>query len=353
MSNSAGAAASREEEIAFLLMEQVLNVDIKLADAGAGDKKPDGTWVYPDDPKRHGIVEITSPPATSLMSEWARARKEGRSQEEGGSIDLRLNELAEVCDEMLTQDWATDNIDKLLAQPADERHLFLFARGHKEYGDYFYRLTDSYEDGPAERVDDLVLPEGISDVWFRGRSQRRRDDQLGLAVLARCFQLQEGIAILELDRVLETAPDDLDGHRLGLKAARQDRLDTISRSTERLVTRIQAAAATANSRVLFNPIQSPAVVQASTTITASIGEFHERLGVGAFRYDLETRRWAAAAAEVRDRARTKGVSALGAGKRLGTETRQRANSTTEKVASRFTERARRRRGPVQDDGGEP
>lgn len=174
-----------------------------------------------------------------------------------------------------------------------------------------------------------------------------------LAVLARCFQLQEGIAILELDRVLETAPDDLDGHRLGLKAARQDRLDTISRSTERLVMRIQAAATTANSRVLFNPIQSPAVVQASTSITASIGEFHERLGVGASRYDLETRRWAAAAAEVRDRARIKGASALGTGKRLGTETRQRATSTTEKVASRFAERARRRRGPGQDGGGEP
>jgi hypothetical protein len=174
-----------------------------------------------------------------------------------------------------------------------------------------------------------------------------------LAVLARCFQLQEGIAILELDRVLETAPDDLDGHRLGLKAARQDRLDTISRSTERLVTRIQAAAATANSRVLFNPIQSPAVVQASTSITASIGEFHERLGVGAARYDLETRRWAAAAAEVRDHARTKGASAVGAGRRLGTETRQRATSATEKVASRFVERARRRGGPVQDGGGEP
>ena len=163
-----------------------------------------------------------------------------------------------------------------------------------------------------------------------------------LAVLARCFQLQEGIAILELDRVLETAPDDLDGHRLGLRAARQDRLDTISRSTERLVTRIQAAAEKANSRVLFNPIQSPAVVQASTSITASIGEFHERLGVGASRYDLETRRWAAAAAEVRDRARTRGASVVGAGKRLGAESRQRATSATEKVASKLVERARRR-----------
>ena len=36
-----------------------------------------------------------------------------------------------------------------------------------------------------------------------------------LAVLARCFQLQDAIAVLELDRVLDVAPDDLDGHRLG------------------------------------------------------------------------------------------------------------------------------------------
>jgi hypothetical protein len=53
-----------------------------------------------------------------------------------------------------------------------------------------------------------------------------------LVVLARCFQLLDAIAVLELDRVLDAAPDDLDGHRLGLKASRQKRLETISRSTE-------------------------------------------------------------------------------------------------------------------------
>jgi hypothetical protein len=48
--------------------------------------------------------------------------------------------------------------------------------------------------------------------------------------------------VLELDRVLDAAPDDLDnGHRLGLKASRQKRLDTISRSTGRLLARMDAA----------------------------------------------------------------------------------------------------------------
>jgi len=170
-----------------------------------------------------------------------------------------------------------------------------------------------------------------------------------LAVLARCFQLQEGIAILELDRVLETAPDDVNGHRLGLKAARQERLDTISRSTERLMARMQSAAGTANSKVLFNPMQSPAVVKASTNVTASVGDFHERLGIIPSRDGIETRRWASAAADVRDRARGKGADALGAGKRLGAGTLDRAASSTDKVASRIAERARRRRTAEEPD----
>lgn len=43
------------------------------------------------------------------------------------------------------------------------------------------------------------------------------------AVLARCFQLQEGLAVLEFDRVLDAEPDELDRHRLGLQVARQKR----------------------------------------------------------------------------------------------------------------------------------
>jgi hypothetical protein len=56
-----------------------------------------------------------------------------------------------------------------------------------------------------------------------------------LVVLARCFQLQDAIAVLELDRVLDASPDDLNGHRLGLKASRQKRLDAIAQTTARLM----------------------------------------------------------------------------------------------------------------------
>ena len=78
-----------------------------------------------------------------------------------------------------------------------------------------------------------------------------------LAVLARCFQLQDAIAVLELDRVLDASPDELDRHRLGLRAARQNRLELISRSTEHLMARMDAAAGTANTQGAAAPDRVP------------------------------------------------------------------------------------------------
>lgn len=173
MSNRAGAKTTREEELAFLAMEQVLDVDIRLADAGGGSKLPDGSW---DTPTGKCIVEVTTPPATALMADWARAKKEGRLQAESGCMTVRMNDLGAVCTELLGATWAIENITKLRAQPAEERHLFLFARSY-DVSDYFYRLSDSYDDGPMEQIEDITLPEGISDVWFGGRARPGSNQQ--------------------------------------------------------------------------------------------------------------------------------------------------------------------------------
>ncbi|MEC3854280.1 hypothetical protein [Paenarthrobacter ureafaciens] len=189
MSNSSGAKASREEEIAFLIMENVLGVDIHLADAGAGNKKPDGAWAGVGAKGRRGIVEITSPPDKELLKKWAKAKRDGKPQSESGSISLRLNELDQVCTELLDEDWARENIAKLRAEPADERHLFLFGRSHRVES-YFYRLSDESDEGLAEPVGDLVLSEGLSSVWFRGKAVRRPD--WGIRVWVARFQAGSG-----------------------------------------------------------------------------------------------------------------------------------------------------------------
>ena len=165
-----------------------------------------------------------------------------------------------------------------------------------------------------------------------------------LAVLARCFQLQDAIAVLELDRVLDASPEELNGHRLGLKAARQNRLEHISRSTERLVARMNAAADTANTKVLLHPTKSPAVVQSSNHVATGVYDFHERLGIESGRESSEARRWADAAAEAREKALETGAKGVDAARSFGTETLDRASSVKGKLSSGIAERARRRGG---------
>ncbi|MEU0721199.1 hypothetical protein ABZ498_28960 [Streptomyces lavendulocolor] len=173
-----------------------------------------------------------------------------------------------------------------------------------------------------------------------------------LAVLARCFQLQDAIAVLELDRVLDASPEELDGHRLGLKAARQDRQELIARSTERLVGRMDAIAGTANAKVLLHPAKSPAAVQSSNNVAISVNEFHERLGIESGRRASEARRWVDAAVEVRDKALETGAKGVDAARSRGKATFERANSVKGKLSSGIAERARRLRGDGEARGEE-
>ncbi len=169
-----------------------------------------------------------------------------------------------------------------------------------------------------------------------------------LAALARCFQLQDAIAVIELDRVLEVAPDDLDGHRLGLRAVRQKRLETISQTTERLLARMDAAAGTANAKVLLNPIQSPAVVRSREHVAVAVADFHGRLGIESGRKSLEAKPWKAAATELRDRVLETGAEGVDASRRLGNETFDRAKSVTGRISSGIAGRTFRRRGDDEE-----
>lgn len=175
MSNNAETTTSREEEVAFLAMEQALGINIELADAGGGNSMPDGTWSAADG---RGIVEVTSPPAARQPAKRASSRRANEPLSESGVISARTNELAAHLMEELEQDWATENIKKLQAQSVEQRHLYLFARTEIQ-GSYFYRLSDEYKNGPVEQIANLDLPCGITDVWFQGRAQRDRSDPSG------------------------------------------------------------------------------------------------------------------------------------------------------------------------------
>ena len=173
-----------------------------------------------------------------------------------------------------------------------------------------------------------------------------------LAVLARCFQLHDAIAVLELDRVLDTSPDELDRHRLALRAARQHRMELISRSTERLMARVDAAAGTANTKVLLHPAASPAVVHSGNHVATAVVDFHGRLGIERGRQSLDARRWVDAAAEARDKALETGAGGVNTARRLGNETLGQARSVTGKLSSRNAQRVLRRRADGEERGGD-
>lgn len=105
------------------------------------------------------------------MNDYATAVRKGVRWMESGSGASHLGRLAEYLSDELRQPWAATNIDKLNRIDAQERHLFLIGRTVLIRG-YYARLSDTYQAGPIERIAGLVLPEGISDIWFSGRGAR-------------------------------------------------------------------------------------------------------------------------------------------------------------------------------------
>lgn len=175
-----------------------------------------------------------------------------------------------------------------------------------------------------------------------------------LGILARCVQLHEAIAVLELDRVLDASPDELDRHRLGLDAARRDRLDMFEQTTRRLLARMHTAIETANAKVLTNPMDSPAVVRSGNEVVAGVLEFHEHLGLDSDHQLTDARRWSDAAGEKVGTARSVaaggigkakglGVGAVGQAKELGVGAVGQAKSAKDSIAGRLADRKDRRK----------
>lgn len=199
-------------------------------------------------------------------------------------------------------------------------------------------------DGIAER---LERKKAVGDLAKTARDAESAVREW-LAVLARCFQLHDAISVLELDRVLAAAPDDLEAHRLGIHAAREDRRTLIAQSTERLIARMDMAADLANSKVLLHPAASGAVVRSSNAVAATVNDFHELLGVQGDRQSLEARRWSDAASQVRDRALESGAEGVDAAWRRGDEAFTRARLIGGRVSRAVVERAPRRRDADKD-----
>ncbi|WOQ17114.1 hypothetical protein [Raineyella sp. W15-4] len=152
-----------------------------------------------------------------------------------------------------------------------------------------------------------------------------------LAVLARTFQLQDGVSVLELDRVLDASPEELESHRLGLTAARRSRLELISRSTARLLTQMDETVRKANAKVLFNPFDSPAAVTSSNQVSFGVLDFRGRLGIESGHESADAKKWGRAAGEVVEKVFVSTTEGAAAARRFGDQTFDRATEVFRSV----------------------
>lgn len=151
----------------------------------------------------------------------------------------------------------------------------------------------------AEKVLDLSRPGQIK------KRMRELEQEVGLqlSILARCFELQDQFRVVELDYVLATAPESLDGHRRGVAEARDTRRARVLETTSRLMGQLTTAGGVANENVLLHARAASSVFGSLNRIGVSVDEFHAPLSIAATnRASLSATPWRAA---LRDSAQLK------------------------------------------------
>lgn len=135
-----------------------------------------------------------------------------------------------------------------------------------------------------------------------------RDVATQLAILARCFELQDEFRVVELDHVLATAPSSLDGHRRGVVEAREKRRANVLEQTGRLMAQMDAAGGIANENVILHARAARSVIDSLNSTAALVDEFHTPLGIESSRDELSRVPWREAVRD-RDQLKTAGQEA--------------------------------------------
>lgn len=135
--------------------------------------------------------------------------------------------------------------------------------------------------------------EGKSKTGELKRAMQEIEEQVvvQLAILARCFELQDEFRVVELDHVLATAPENLEGHRLGVAAAREKRQASVLDGTTQLMTRISAAGGIANDNILLHARAARSVIHSVNATASAVDGFHAPLSIEPVRTSIETIPW--------------------------------------------------------------
>jgi hypothetical protein len=121
-----------------------------------------------------------------------------------------------------------------------------------------------------------------------------------LVVIANSLRLQDAAGVIELERVFDSEPEELEQHRVGLRSARARRLAKVESAIGDFCRLLEQSADYANKDVFWHPYKTPQLIKSATSITETIAEFQRLIGVELQAQTFEAKPWKEGVFKVKD-----------------------------------------------------
>ena len=107
--------------------------------------------------------------------------------------------------------------------------------------------------------------------------QIRQEIHQWLGMLASAVRMQDQVSCIELARVCQEEPEQLEAHKKGIVLARNKRLAEIEQSLNALGRQLETKAGIVGGKVLLNPYSSPHAIANIESITSDLNAFASTL----------------------------------------------------------------------------
>ncbi len=171
----------------------------------------------------------------------------------------------------------------------------------------------------------------------------RGEIQEWLVVLARTVQLRDALAEIELDRVLDASPEELDRHGWGFRLPAVCACRASPRQPSLLSRVSMPLRRSRNAKVLVHPAKAPAIATNCSEAATAVVHLTLALGIGEDAEAPHARRWTQAVRESGGKAVVTGAKGVDIAKRAGGGTAKgakRAAGRAKGAGAKAGERAR-------------
>ncbi|TLP75587.1 hypothetical protein [Nesterenkonia sphaerica] len=179
----------------------------------------------------------------------------------------------------------------------------------------------------------------------------REDAPFWLGVLARCMALQDRQYMIELARVSDEEPDQVEAHHEGIKRARLERAQRISQRLASIRESVEGCAELSNLERVTSPISTRRITSGANEVNQTITDFAEHVALDLTAHDhLDAVPWGTAVKAVIDDVGSRAGAAGGhvAGQAKGVTARLRERR--EEALESKLEKLRSKRKPKAETG---